>query len=223
MNDTPDRVRIWDWTVRSFHWSFVVLFGLMWWTAEEGHMEWHTPLGLVALAILLFRLYWGVAGSPTARFSTLINHPRRVFEYLRTGLKRPYQPSIGHNPLGALSVIALLLAMAAVVGSGLFAVDVNGFAEGPLARWLDFKTARSVADIHEQAFQVLQILVVLHLLAIIFYAIALRANLIGPMITGRRKGPQPMTGTTPVVTAPWSRVIVGLALSTGAVAVLSSI
>lgn len=221
MSDMPSRVRIWDWTVRVSHWSFVVLFGLMWWTAEEGHMEWHTRIGLIALGVLLFRLYWGIVGSSTARFSKFIRGPRSILDYLRTGLNRPYKQSVGHNPLGALSVIGLLLTMTTVIGSGLFAVDVNGFAEGPLAQWLDFKTARAVADIHEQAFEVLQVLVVLHLLAIVLYAIALRADLIGPMITGRRSNVVRKEGS-PTIAAHWSRVLPGLALSVGVVVILMS-
>lgn len=220
MSDTPARVRIWDWTVRVFHWSFVALFGLMWWTAEEGHMDWHTRIGLVALGVLVFRLYWGIAGAQTARFSALVSGPRTILDYLRTGLKRPYKPSMGHNPMGALSVIALLLAMATVIGSGLFTVDVNGFAEGPLARWLDFKTARAVADFHEQAFQVLQVLVILHLVAIAFYAVVLKANLIGPMITGWRRDDETAADDSPMVAAPWGRVLTGLVLSAGSVAIL---
>ena len=72
------RVRVWDLPTRVTHWTFVVVFGVLWWTAETGRMEWHRWAGYTLLALLLFRVYWGFLGSSTARFSRFIRGPRAV-------------------------------------------------------------------------------------------------------------------------------------------------
>lgn len=113
--------------------------------------------------------------------------------------------------------------MTTLVGSGLFSVDVNGFAEGPLAHWLDFKTARAAADIRDQTFEMLQALVILHLVAIALYTLVLKANLIGPMITGWRRSNGTTKHGTHSVTATCGRVFAGLVLSVGIVAIITSI
>ena len=219
-----EKVRVWDWTVRTVHWSMMALIGVLWWTAEEGHMEWHTRIGLILLGVLVFRFYWGFAGPETARFSKLFCTPGTLLTYLKRLLQRPYVPHMGHNPLGSFSVIALFGAVTAVVGFGLFSSDVNGFFSGPLANGLSFSAARDMADRHETAFNILLALIVLHVIAIAAYTLGLRANLIGPMLTGvRTQTPKDKAEDaaaakeTPEISAPWVRVAIGIALAVGAV------
>jgi len=91
---------------------------------------------------------------------------------------------LGHNPLGALSVIAILLALAAQVGLGLFATDTDGLESGPLSRYVSYEFSRAAGELHEDAFNILLLLIILHVAAIAFYLVVKRINLIGPMVTG---------------------------------------
>jgi cytochrome b len=175
-------VKVWDLPTRLFHWLIVLLVGFSWWSAETGHMDWHYRSGLSALILLTFRLLWGFFGGSTARFSQFTRSPGAVLAYLRgpTGSSH----SAGHNPLGGYSVIAMLLALCAQVVTGLLAVDVDGIESGPLSHLVDFDQGRAAAKVHHLSFTVLQILIVLHLLAIAYYRIRGR-KLIMPMVTGR--------------------------------------
>lgn len=180
------RVLVWDWAVRLFHWLIVLGVALMWWTGEQGMMDWHRRLGLCLLGLLVFRLVWGVIGPPTARFARMAVRPGAVLGYFRDLLGGRHKPAFGHNPAGTLSVVAILLALATQVGTGLFAVDVDGLESGPLATLVSFETGRQLAEIHEASFNVLVALVVLHVAAIATYLVAFRDNLVRPMVTGRR-------------------------------------
>ncbi|WP_084399080.1 cytochrome b/b6 domain-containing protein [Henriciella aquimarina] len=211
---TPAKdVLVWDWTIRLFHWVTVGLIPALWWTAEEGHMAWHARLGLTLLGLLVFRLYWGVFGSPTARFSSFVKGPSAILAYARSSLRRPYVPSTGHNPLGALSVVALLGLLVAQVSFGLFAVDVDGLESGPLSSLVDFKTGRQFAEWHEFTFELLLWMIGLHVLAVLGYWLVLKTNLVRPMVTGRRPAETatPETATRNGVSLP--RLVIGVALA----------
>lgn len=164
----------------------------------------------IIVGLLVFRIWWGFAGPATARFSHFFKGPGAVFGYIPKLLARDYKPALGHNPLGALSVIAILLALVAQVGLGLFAMDTDGLESGPLARFVSFETAQEIGDLHEDAFNILLVLIGLHILAIVFYLVIKRTNLIAPMITGRR----PANGEGPGIEGvPVWRLLVGLALA----------
>ncbi|MBV8908379.1 MAG: cytochrome b/b6 domain-containing protein [Sphingomonas sp.] len=169
--------------LRLFHWSLVVLLAALWWTAENDRTELHEKLGYVTLGLLVFRLYWGLFGSSTARFSQFVKGPRVIAEYLRG--ESP--ASVGHNPLGALSVLLLLGLMIVEVGIGLFTQDVDGIEAGSLAQYISYETADLAREWHEFLFNVILGVVALHVLAILFYLVVKRDNLVGPMITGRKR------------------------------------
>ncbi|MAW80870.1 MAG: Ni/Fe-hydrogenase 1 b-type cytochrome subunit [Parvularcula sp.] len=199
---------IWDGAIRLFHWSTVALVALAWWSAENGHMDWHRRFGLTMLGLVTFRLYWGVAGTQTARFSSFVKGPNAIAAYIRK-LKRPYSPAPGHNPLGALSVLALIAALVLQVTAGLFAVDVDGLESGPLSHLVSFDQGRAAAEFHETVFNILIALIVLHVAALIFYRVRLQTNLVTAMITGRRANSEPgHDGPFPLV-----RFIIGVALA----------
>ena len=85
----PDRcVRVWDLPIRLFHWLITALFGFCWWSAENDHLDWHMWSGFGVLALVLFRVYWGFAGSATARFASFLKGPRAVFDYARNLFRR---------------------------------------------------------------------------------------------------------------------------------------
>ena len=206
-------VRVWDVPTRIGHWLFVLLIAASWWTAQNGRMELHRWSGYVILFLLVFRLWWGFAGSSTARFAGFVRGPRATWTYARGLLRRDVSDVVGHNPLGAFSVLALLLLMAAQVGLGLFSVDTDGIESGPLASWVSFEAGRWAAHWHHRAFNVLLALIGLHLAAIAFYLIWKRDNLIAPMLSGRRRLSR--DAVAPRFAPPW-RIAVGVVLAAAA-------
>lgn len=193
------RVAVWDWPVRIVHWLLAALVGLSWWTAETERLDWHKASGLAILWLLLFRLAWGFAGSRTARFASFVRGPRAIAAYLRGR----WGTVPGHNPLGALSVVAMLAALAGQVGLGLFSTDIDGLESGPLDYLVSFDTGRAAARAHHLLFAAIEALVALHIVAILFYLVARRTNLIASMLHGRAAAP----ATTPAVTTPWGRAL----------------
>ena len=176
------RVPVWDLPTRLFHWLLVALIAFSWWSAEEEQLDLHFYSGYAVLTLLLFRLLWGIFGSSTARFASFVRGPKTVAQYLRN--PKGWRP-IGHTPLGALSVLSLLLVLVAQVGTGLIQTDDDGLVEGPLAPLVSFDTAEAAHDVHEFTFDVLLVLIGLHVAAILFYRLFLGKELVGPMITGR--------------------------------------
>lgn len=199
-------IRIWDLPTRLFHWALVVLIPALWWTGEEHLYDWHFLLGEIVLGLLLFRLFWGLFGSSTARFAGFVKGPRAILAYLRG--RRP--AGVGHNPLGALSVLALLFLLANVVGLGLFATDEDGLAPAPLSHLISYDSARILTERHEQLFWILVAFIGLHVAAILFYLIARQDNLVTPMITGRRKA---ATGGEEMIGAPLWRFLAAAGLA----------
>ena len=204
---TAGRVRVWDLPIRVGHWLLVGLVGVSWYAAETRHMDWHRWSGYGVIAVLLFRLYWGIVGSSTARFATFVKGPRSTLRYVADLWAASRSAIIGHNPLGALSVLAMLASLLVQVATGLISVDVDGFESGPLSDRVDFEVGRRFAHWHEGSFGVLLTLVLLHLVAVAFYLIRKRSNLVGPMITGWG------TGGDSVRLAPWWRAVPGLVLA----------
>jgi cytochrome b len=175
-------IAVWDIPTRLFHWLLVALFAFSWWSAENREMEWHYTSGVVVLALLVFRLIWGFVGGSTARFAAFVRSPVDVVAYLR---RADTVAAPGHNPLGGYSVLALLAVLLLQVGTGLFATDIDGLDSGPLSHLVSFDAGRRAAQVHESAFDLLVWLVAAHVLAILFYAVVRRRNLVGPMITGK--------------------------------------
>lgn len=200
------RLRIWDAPIRLFHWALVALVPLQWWTAEEDMMELHILFGTIVVGLLLFRLIWGLIGSSTARFASFVKGPRATFAYLRG--RAP--PAVGHNPLGALSVLAMLAVLAGHVALGLFASDEDGLHSGPLSHLIDHELSEEAAELHEKSFDVLLVLIGLHVAAIVYYALVRRKDLVGPMITGRGEVPE---GAAAMRGAPLWRLPIALALA----------
>ncbi len=184
-------VRIWDLPVRLFHWLIVLLFAFSWWSGENHDMDRHRWSGYAVLALLAFRLYWGFAGTRTARFAAFLRGPGAVLAYARGLGRKPYVAGPGHNPIGGWSVMLMLTALLVQVAAGLFAVDVDGLESGPLSDYVSFETGRAAAKFHHLVFNIALALVVVHVAAIAFYRLWLKADLITPMITGKRLGANP--------------------------------
>lgn len=181
----PASRRVWDAPVRIFHWAIVGLVVTSWVTADQGFMRIHQWSGSALLALLLFRLAWGLFGSSTARFSGFVRSPFAAFRYLRA-LSRSDPPKYaGHNPAGGWMVLALLSLLCAQVTTGLFANDGLGFM-GPLALQVAADDSDRLTSLHGWLFNLLLLLVWLHVVAVFFYLLVKRENLILPMLTGRK-------------------------------------
>ena len=176
---------IWDLPTRLFHWGLVVLVLIAWRSAEVSDMTTHLWAGAGVAGLLVFRVWWGLFGSSTARFASFVKGPRTVAAYARS-LSTTAEPHTGHNPMGGWSVIALLLCLLALIGFGLFAVDTDGLDSGQFADYVDFDTGRIASHLHARFFDGLEVLVALHLCAILFYHLIKRHKLVHAMVTGRQ-------------------------------------
>ena len=200
------RVRVWDLPTRLVHWLLVGGIAISWWTGETGRLEWHRWSGYGLLGLVLFRIYWGFFGGSTARFSRFVRGPRAVLAYVRGA----WQTVPGHNPLGALSVVALLALLATQIVLGLFAVDVDGIESGPLSEFVSFDAGRTAADWHGALFNLLLWLIALHIAAILYYGFAKKQNLAAAMLHGERE----FSAELPAVQhASALRLIVGIVLA----------
>lgn len=177
--------RVWDLPTRIFHWSLAAAVIVSFVSIEVfENITVHVRSGMVVLGLLVFRLVWGLVGGSTARFSRFVPSPARLIRYLRRPAEFDHIP--GHSPLGALSVVAMLAALAFQVGTGLFADD-EIFTTGPLARFVSSETVALATSLHHLNHDVIIVLVLLHLAAIVFYRVVKRKSLVGPMITGTRR------------------------------------
>lgn len=180
-------LRVWDLPTRIFHWCLAGVTVALVVTAKTGAMDWHFRLGYTMLALLLFRLVWGFAGGRWSRFSSFTYGPRAALAYLRG--QSPPAHRVGHNPLGAISVFALLAILVAQVSSGLVSDDAITFT-GPLAPFVPGAWSSAATSWHKSQGQWLVIgLVALHVCAVMFYVLVKRQSLVRPMISGDRALP----------------------------------
>ena len=179
------KVRIWDLPTRLFHWAIVLLVPALWWTHEIDRLDLHILLGEAMLGLVLFRLIWGVIGGSTARFVNFVRGPGAVLAHLRGKAAAGF----GHNPIGGWSVVAMLLLLCVQVGIGLFVTDEDGLNSGPLSHLISYESARILAERHETIFYILLAFIALHVVAILYYLVVKRDNLVTPMVTGRRAAP----------------------------------
>lgn len=179
------KLALWDLPTRLFHWSLVISFAFLFYSGETGEwMEWHMNVGIFVLALVLFRLVWGFVGSQTARFSSFMRlHPQTIVDYMKTLPKRDHQQYAGHNPLGGLVVLLMLVLLFIQAVSGLFNSD-DILAEGPLYAMVSEAFSDMMGGLHETVFELLLLIVVLHIAAIIFYRLYKGINLVKPMIIG---------------------------------------
>ena len=177
---TSKRVRIWDLPTRIFHWALVIAVVGAFVCVKVGglYMDWHIYFGCTALGLIVFRVLWGVFGTRYARFSTFVRGPRAVMDYVRG--RSTYA---GHNPLGAYSVVALLMVFGFQAVSGLFAND-DILTQGPLASYVSSSTSATLTAWHSLNEWVMIVLVSLHVLAVAWYAIVRRQRIVRAMVTG---------------------------------------
>ncbi len=173
-------VRVWDLPLRLFHWLLLVCVAGALISIQFKAMDWHGWFGLAVLGLLTFRLVWGLIGSTHARFWSFAPGPRSLSDYVRGRWQ-----GLGHNPLGALSVFAILAVLVFQSVTGLFADDVIAYT-GPLRRAVSGDTASQLTSWHVRMEWVIYGLIALHLAAIAFHEFIKRERLVKPMITGRK-------------------------------------
>jgi cytochrome b len=211
-----DEARVWDLPTRLFHWSLAVLIAAQYASGEFGilSMEWHFRLGYATLALVVFRVLWGFAGSRTSRFASFVRGPGAVFGYARDVLAGRAAAGTGHNPLGGWSVLLMLASVAVQSVSGLFSTD-DLTETGPLAGRVSDAAVEWMTHVHHVNRWVLLLLIVLHLVAVLLHWTLRRENLVAPMWHGRARGVvAPMRAVSP-----W-RALVLFAASAAAVALL---
>ena len=169
------KILVWDAPVRLFHWLMVASFAGAWLTAEsESWRLVHVTLGYTMAGLVLFRIVWGLWGTRYAKFSSFVRGPKAVARYVSNLLRGRHEPHTGHNPAGAIAILALLGLTLLVTFTGW--VTYNDFAGG----WLE--------EVHEAAANVMLAIVGAHVAAVVWTSWRFRENLVRAMVTGRKPG-----------------------------------
>jgi cytochrome b len=185
---TTTDVRVWDLPTRVFHWGLAACVVCAVVAAKLDAMNWHFRFGYAVFALLLFRILWGFVGGHWSRFASFVPTPGRVLRYLRGQPLPDERLEVGHSPLGALSVFALLAALALQIGTGLIGDDEIANL-GPLNRFVHSDTGIAATGWHKSYGQWLLLgLVGLHLAAIAFYSWRGK-GLVGAMVVGDKSLP----------------------------------
>jgi cytochrome b len=190
-------VRVWDLPTRIFHWALAAaVIGLVITGKVGGNaLSWHMRFGLLVLALLGFRLVWGLVGGRWSRFASFVRAPGTVLRYLRGDHRPGDHFEVGHNPLGAFSVLALITALLVQVATGLVADDEIA-TTGPLNRFVATASGLAATAWHKGWGQWLILaLVGLHIAAIVVYRLR-GSNLVRPMITGDKALPPDVPPST---------------------------
>jgi cytochrome b len=191
-------VRVWDLPTRAFHWvlALTIVGSVVSAKIGGGAMVWHFRFGHVVLALLAFRLVWGLIGGRWSRFASFIYAPGTVLRYLRGQSRADEHHEVGHSPLGSLSVFALLGFLAFQVATGLVADDEIANV-GPLNRFVSGSLAGQATHWHKDYGQwILLTLVALHLLAVLYYVLVRKKSLVRPMIDGDKSLPAHVPSAT---------------------------
>lgn len=175
---------VWDLPTRLFHVLLICGVFSSWLSYELGRMEWHFYSGYTVTGLLVFRLLWGFFGSRHSRFADFFPRWQTVTQYLRTGIS----PTPGHNPLGGLSVLALLGLLAIQVGTGLLNIDDEG-NRAPYSVLVPASWSDRIGALHEWSFNVLASLIALHVLAVVFHTLKSEPHMIRGMISGHKDAP----------------------------------
>ena len=177
-------IRVWDLPIRIFHWLlvFCIVGSFISINLGGNAIEWHARFGYCILTLLLFRFGWGFIGSTHARFASFFPTRQGLLNYLQG--KGPQY--LGHNPLGALSVFALLFALSIQVATGLFVDDEIAF-QGPFTKYVSNATVSLLFRIHEGNQVVIYSLIAIHIAAIVYYQKFKGENLVKPMLDGDKE------------------------------------
>jgi len=198
-------MRVWDAPIRLFHWAMVLLVAFSYVSAKKGWMDLHFLSGYAILTLLLFRLVWGFVGSQTARFASFLGNPLDGLRHLARFTRREPDIQIGHNAAGGWMVLVMLLLLAVQAGTGLFATD-DVVSVGPLGQFVSTEVSEKLTSVHSFNFNLILGAIVLHVLAILAYAVIKRHDLVRPMITGKKR--LPAATRAPRIARNWLALVV---------------
>jgi len=181
-------VHVWDAPTRLFHWLLVLLIVISWRTGEAGGewLRYHFWSGYAILTLVLFRIVWGVVGGTHARFVNFVRGVPAALQHVRELMRPGPTSDVGHSAIGGWMIVILLAVLLLQTATGLFADD-DIVTVGPLGALVSGATRARLTTIHKYNFEVIEVLVGVHILAVLSYLAIKRQNLIGAMITGRRR------------------------------------
>lgn len=186
------KVKIWDSPTRIFHWALVINIIAAWYTIENRLIDLHQIAGYSLMGLIIFRVFWGIIGSTTSRFTFFITSPLTAFTYLKLSLQQKLHHEVGHNPAGGWMVLIMLIILSTQVITGLFANDDLGFS-GILSDYVKKETSDFLTQIHQLNFDILIGIIWIHLVAVFFYVLVKKDNLIKAMFTGTKNISSPIT------------------------------
>ncbi len=215
----PAHVTAWDQPTRIFHWLLLTLIILAWISSEFAEdigdtlLVWHRWNGLAILVLVVWRLLWGLVGSSTSRFYSFVPSPASALRHARAAWNGTAPRYLGHNPLGGLMIIALLLVLLTQGSLGLFAVDDNDLTGGPLHRLVSEADAKEATRRHGFIFEfILLPLAALHIAVNVYYSVIKKEPLVRAMVTGTKPIETYQDATSAqIVDRPMLRAIVCLA------------
>jgi len=178
---------VWDLPLRIFHWLFACTVIASWYTSDQDRdlIEQHMQLGYFALGLIMFRVIWGFVGTKHARFVSFIPKPKQLLAYLKSLKQSRASASVGHNPLGSLMVVLMIILISLQAISGLFIND-DVFSAGPYNAVVSKEVEQIMAFLHHHLFDYMIIAIAIHLFAIYYYVRIKKESLIVPMITGKK-------------------------------------
>lgn len=180
---TKKHILVWDLPVRLFHWALVICLIGSWYTSEgdRGLIDIHMLFGYTILGLVTFRICWGFVGTKYAKFSQFTPKPNELKAYIKDNNKS----YLGHNPLGSLMVLFMLVLLLLQSTSGLFMTD-DIFTNGPYFDSVSKNTQKIMSLIHSNVFDIIVIVSTLHIVAISYYLLIKKQNLITAMFTGKK-------------------------------------
>ncbi|MCV2403638.1 cytochrome b/b6 domain-containing protein [Marinomonas sp. C2222] len=179
---------VWDWPIRLCHWLIVLLFSGLIYTgkADEDYMQYHFYMGYMLSAVIIVRVLYGFYGSRYALFSQFVKQPRHAFNYVKSILAGKPQEYLGHNPLGGLMTVFLLLVLTLQWITGLFNSD-DIFWYGPFSALLPVSWLSQMSYIHYALPDWLIGAAIIHILAVLYHEFYLKELLTAAMIHGHKK------------------------------------
>lgn len=182
------KVKVWDGWVRVFHWALgLAVLGAFLTSEEDEWLPTHMRVGVVVLGLVVFRLAWGLWGSRHARFSDFVRTPRQVLAYARGYVRGKVDRHLGHNPLGGAMVVAFLLVLVGLAGTGIL-MSLGSDWDGALSGVITRQVSKDVEEVHEALAGALLVMIGAHVAGVVLSSIIERQNLVLGMITGRKRG-----------------------------------
>lgn len=213
---TETQHRVWDLPVRVFHWTLVlaIIGGFVTNKLGVAYFKYHVWCGYVVLLLVLFRIVWGLVGTKHARFASFLRGPQATLRYAARLLRGRDERHVGHNPLGAWMIVALLGMLGIQALLGLFADD-EIFNTGPLSGYVSHDMSLRLTSLHRIIFYWIGAAIAIHVLAVLAHTFLKQENLVRAMLTGRKSALSAASHDHIDSSRTWLAVLVAIALSAG--------